>query len=105
MFLVVRLYEGLHSWGLCAGGHLGETPTRTHAQTRTHFAHDITAYRGAGRNVTEKGEALWRRGKGDGRGGKGGEEEEEKAWPGKSPALPLSGTGRAEAGLKQTGRE
>lgn len=40
--------------------------------------------------------------KGDGRGGKGGEEEEEKAWPGKSPALPLSGTGRAEAGLKRT---
>ena len=38
----------------------------------------------------------------DGRGGKGGEEEEEKAWPGKSPALPLSGTGRTEAGLKGT---
>lgn len=38
----------------------------------------------------------------DGRGGKGGEEEEEKAWPGKSPALPLSGTGRSKAGLKGT---
>lgn len=36
----------------------------------------------------------------DGRGGKGGEEEEEKAWPGKSPALPLSGTGRTVAGLR-----
>lgn len=31
--------------------------------THTHSAHDITAYRAAGRNVTEKGEALWRRGK------------------------------------------
>lgn len=38
----------------------------------------------------------------DGRGGKGGEEEEEKAWPGKSPALPLSGTGQAGAGLEGT---
>lgn len=33
----------------------------------------------------------------DGRGGKGGEEEE-KAWLGKSPALPLLGTRRARAG-------
>lgn len=36
----------------------------------------------------------------DGRGGKGGEEEEEKAWLGKSPALPLLGTRRARAGQR-----
>lgn len=36
----------------------------------------------------------------DEREGKGGEEEEEKAWPWKSPALPLSGTGQTKAGLK-----
>ncbi|CAB1460361.1 unnamed protein product [Pleuronectes platessa] len=29
----------------------------------TRSAHDITARRAASRNVTEKGEALWRRGK------------------------------------------
>lgn len=59
MFLVcVCSYEGLHRRGLCAGGHLEK-----HAHTHTHLAHDITAYRAAGRNVTEKGEALWRRGK------------------------------------------
>lgn len=39
----------------------------------THSANDITAYRAAGRNATEKGEALWRRGK-----DMGGEEKEEK---------------------------
>lgn len=32
---------------------------------------------------------------------KEGEEEEEKAWPqGRSPALPLSGTGRTDAALQ-----
>lgn len=35
----------------------------------------------------------------DGREGKGGEEEE-KAWPGKSLTLPLSGRGQSKAGLK-----
>lgn len=36
----------------------------------------------------------------DQREGKGGEEEEEKAWPGKSPTLPLSRTGQTKAGLQ-----
>lgn len=45
----------LHRWGLCVGS--GDL------EKHTHSANDITAYRAAGRNVTEKGEALWRRGK------------------------------------------
>lgn len=65
----------------------------------THPAHDITAYRAAGRNVTERGEALWRRGK-----RREGRKRRKRLGQGKSPALPLAGTGRTEAGLRRTGK-
>lgn len=94
MFLE-RLHEGPAQMGSLYG-------RASHTHTHTHLANDITAYRKADRNVTEKGEALWRRGKETGGEGKGGEEEEERAWPGKSPALPLTGMGQSEAGKSYT---
>lgn len=54
----VFVWRPAQTGSLC-GRVFGETRTHTH----THLAHDITAYRAAGRNFSEKGEALWRRGK------------------------------------------
>lgn len=96
MFLVVCLHEGPHRRGLCAGKASGGTPTRTHTSPMTSQLTEQPAGM-----LLRKERLCGGEEKGDGRGGKGGEEEEEKAWPGKSPGTPTlwdrTGRGWTEA--------